>query len=174
MLEDDVLGVLADQLRLAEFLILAESGNQGSAFRFLVFGRMKAPDFVAIRGVDVLVGECKVRPTQLFAKRFDCISDFECMAYLARTPDSKARLAREACVRMNTLGVRMRASRLNIYPAIISAGSLARYHAPACNAGVLLITVDTSGQTIIDIAGYQPDRLARICGGKKQLTTHRC
>lgn len=105
MSEDEVIDVVATELRLRGFAILAEGANQGSAFRFpLASGRCKAPDLVAFQGETLVIMEGKVRARDLFVARRGTESDFDCITDLAGNLTAQSALIKEALRRLEHSG----------------------------------------------------------------------
>ncbi len=95
----------ADRLRSEGWLVLAEGGNQGAAFRYAVEGIMKAPDVVALREVELLVAEGKLRARDLVIAGKRGVSDLAACQALAQSSETKLILAHEAARRCRASGI---------------------------------------------------------------------
>jgi hypothetical protein len=149
--EDDLLEIVALDLRKRGFRVLAVGGNQAGLFRFHTKQRKrKAPDLVAYREPVLIVGEAKVRATALFSMSQAGDTDFGCIEYLSKSLRAQREIIDNVRRVLRTLNVTLPES-IFFCTALIAATNFPRNEALEQNPHIMLLQVDaiTSQITIV-------------------------
>ena len=84
IVEEDILGVLREYLIDNNYVVLSCNGVQGQYYYEIPGGR-KFPDIIAIKNNVILIGEGKIKATDLFKSKGN-ISDYDSILYLKKNP----------------------------------------------------------------------------------------
>lgn len=143
--EDDAIAEVVQGLRRRNMRILAAGGNQAGLFRFhLPDGRRKAPDVVAVRDALIMVLEAKVQASALLRLVGSSRSDYECMAYLASTPDAQGEIIEEVRRTLATLGIEL-PGRPQLVAGVVASTDISRYEEFARWPELILLKVPKGG-----------------------------
>lgn len=148
MLEDDVIAVFANHLRKLGYLILAEGGNQVSAFRHeLIIGKTKSPDLVVFKSGILSVFEVKIRPADLFKSAGNDYSDYDSIIAMLHNGEICDLLICEAFHRLKACGHEYY-NDIKISAGLIANGSITTIKPNISLDNLTIVNVDIASSSV--------------------------